>query len=201
MRGAGACCALPSNRHRDAPVPPRPPPPRAALLAALAPLPRAAQAQGATAAGAVAAAAEPDAAARAEILATLDRVTAAMRARDTAALRAEFLPGARLVGMRARASGDTVVQTLTEQEFAAFVARDARPEWTERLWEPEVRVAGTLATVWAAYDFHFGGTFSHCGVDAFHLLRVQGRWRIAGIADTYERSGCPPRPAPEARRP
>ena len=67
----------------------------------------------------------------------------------------------------------------------------------ERAWNPEVRVEGTLATVWAEYDFHFVSTFSHCGVDAVQLLRTGSGWKIVSIADTYQREGCVRREPPQ----
>jgi len=57
----------------------------------------------------------------------------------------------------------------------------------ERIWDPEVRVSGDLASVWAPYDFYIGGAFSHCGEDAFHLVRVAGAWRIAAVSYTIAR--------------
>ena len=133
---------------------------------------------------------------RADIMATLQRLTDGMRTRDTALLRSAFLPGAKLVGMRTRPNGEVIMQSLTEQQFAEFVMRDQRAPWVERLFEPVVTVQGTLATVWAAYDFHFGTTFSHCGVDAFQLLKLADGWKIVSLADTFQREGCAPRPAP-----
>ncbi len=136
---------------------------------------------------------------REEVLAVTQRMVVAMERRDTAALAAVFAPGARLVGMRTRA-GDSVpfFQELTVEQFARFVGRDSlRGPWIERLWEPEVRIEGTLASVWARYDFHFGQRFSHCGVDAFHLLKTRDGWRITALADTYQTEGCPRRPVPQ----
>lgn len=133
---------------------------------------------------------------RADIMATLQRLTDGMRTRDTALLRSAFLPGAKLVGMRTRQNGEVIMQSLTEQQFAEFVMRDQRAPWVERLFEPVVTVQGTLATVWAAYDFHFGTTFSHCGIDAFQLLKLADGWKIVSLADTFQREGCAPRPAP-----
>jgi len=133
---------------------------------------------------------------REDILAVVQRLFDGMRTRDTALMRSAFLPGARLFGMRRRQSGETVVQQITEQQFAEFVARDTRAAWTERAFDAEVRVDGTLATVWAAYDFHFGSEFSHCGVDAVQLLKTPDGWKIVSIADTFQRTDCPARPAP-----
>ena len=88
------------------------------------------------------------------------------------------------------------MQRITAAEFAAFVARDKRAAWTERAFNPQVRVSGTLATVWAEYDFHFGQAFSHCGVDAVQLLKTAQGWRIMSIADTFVREGCEQRSPP-----
>jgi hypothetical protein len=57
---------------------------------------------------------------------------------------------------------------------------------TERGWNPEVRVNGPLAVVWYPYDLYIDGKWSHCGVDAFTLVKVEGRWRIATIAWSAE---------------
>jgi hypothetical protein len=132
-----------------------------------------------------------------DVVATVQKLFDAMRARDTATMRSLFVPDARLFGMRTRQNGETMVQSITADEFASVVARDTRASWIERAFDPEVRVRGTLATVWAEYDFHFGTQFSHCGVDAVQLLKTPDRgWQIVSIADTFERQGCPSRPAP-----
>ena len=132
-----------------------------------------------------------------DAVATVQKLFDAMRTRDTAAMRSLFVPNARLFGMRTRQNGEVVLQSLAADEFASFVARDTRAPWIERAFNPEVRVRGTLATVWAEYDFHFGAQPSHCGVDAVQLLKTPERgWQIASIADTFERQGCPTRPAP-----
>jgi len=44
-----------------------------------------------------------------------------------------------------------------------------------------------IAVVWTPYEFHVNGEFSHCGVDAFSLVRIDGQWKIAGIVYTVER--------------
>jgi hypothetical protein len=50
---------------------------------------------------------------------------------------------------------------------------------------------GDLATVWAPYDFHRNVQFSHCGTDAFDLLRTADGWRLTGGAYTVETESCP----------
>ena len=48
--------------------------------------------------------------------------------------------------------------------------------------EPSYRVA----QVWVPYDLYIGKTWSHCGVDAFTLLKSDGRWRVASLIYTIE---------------
>ena len=130
------------------------------------------------------------------VLATVQRMFDAMRTKDTAAFRDIFAPNATLIGMRTRPNGEQVVQVLTWDRFGTLMAGDTRGPWIERAWSPEVRIRGTLAAVWAEYDFHFGQTPSHCGVDAVQLLKTATGWKIVSIADTYETTGCPTREPP-----
>jgi hypothetical protein len=62
----------------------------------------------------------------------------------------------------------------------------------ERIYQPEVRVDGNLASVWTFYTLHVGDRFSHCGVDAFQLVRTADGWRISQVADTRRRESCDP---------
>jgi hypothetical protein len=62
------------------------------------------------------------------------------------------------------------------------------------MWDPDVRIHGAIAVVWTRYDFWVDGKFSHCGVDAFDLVKTAEGWRIAGGVYTVERTGCPPSP-------
>ena len=76
--------------------------------------------------------------------------------------------------------------------------------YTERGFHPEVRISGPLAMVWLPYDFYLDGKWSHCGVDAFTLLKSEGRWRIATVVWSVEQppacqrhpSGPPPGASP-----
>lgn len=131
---------------------------------------------------------------RAEVLAVVQRLFDAMRAKDTVMMRSVFDSTARLVSVRQRREGGPVVSVLPWQQFAAANARDTRGVWDERIYDPEVRIDATLATVWVSYDFFFSGTFSHCGTDAFTLLKAPGAgWKIMLVADTFQRDGCPTR--------
>jgi hypothetical protein len=48
-----------------------------------------------------------------------------------------------------------------------------------------------IASVWTPYAFYFEGKFSHCGVNSFQLMNVQGKWKITMITDTRRKTDCP----------
>lgn len=60
----------------------------------------------------------------------------------------------------------------------------------EVIWDEKVLVDGSLAQVWTNYAFYNGKKFSHCGVNAFHLTKVDGSWKIFHLAFTRQREGC-----------
>jgi len=130
------------------------------------------------------------AAADSVILATVTRLFDAMRARDTAALRAVFDSGGRLVSAGMTREGSPGLRVTTIDEFVrAIGALTIVPD--ERITDTEVRQDGALATVWTRYAFYADGQFSHCGVDAIQLGRTAAGWRILALADTRRREGCP----------
>jgi hypothetical protein len=130
----------------------------------------------------------PPSPAEAEVIAAVDALFTAMYERDSTALRSLLLPNAWLVA---------VDETGTRpSDVESFIARvSGRDEgFLERMWDPEVRIDGPIATLWTLYDFHRGGEFSHCGTDAAQLAFVDGEWRIQSIIYTIEREGCPESP-------
>lgn len=56
----------------------------------------------------------------------------------------------------------------------------------ERGFRPSVHIAGPLAVVWLPYDLYVNGQWSHCGVDAFTLVKTGAAWRIAVLAWSIE---------------
>ena len=109
----------------------------------------------------------------------------AMKAHDAAGASALFLPGATLISVDS--AGKTSITPF--EKFAERVG-SSRASWLERTWNTKVLVEGSIAMVWADYDFYLDGKFSHCGVDAFQMLKTEGSWKIAGISDSRVTSGC-----------
>jgi Putative lumazine-binding len=127
---------------------------------------------------------------RAAVLATVQKVFDAMRTRDTALLTQAFDSTARLVGVSTRGPSPAVSLTAPSQFGASIAKAPAGDVWNERIFDPEVRIDGTVAQVWAYYTFHRNATFSHCGVDAFMLVKVGATWKITQLSDSRRTQGC-----------
>ncbi len=56
-----------------------------------------------------------------------------------------------------------------------------------KVWDPKILIHKEIAVVWTKYDFHREGKFSHCGVDAFNLIKTPEGWKISGIIYTVEK--------------
>lgn len=52
----------------------------------------------------------------------------------------------------------------------------------ERGFQSVALLSGRLAVVWMPYDLYRDGQWSHCGVDAFTMVRLESGWRIATMA-------------------
>jgi hypothetical protein len=128
------------------------------------------------------------------VLAVVNRLFDAMRAGDSAAVRAVFHPQVQLAtaGMR---QGAPVFGIDSLETFVRAVGTPHPDVWDERLYDTIVHIDGPLAVVWTGYDFYAGTRFSHCGVDAFQLARTAEGWKIVALTDTRRREGCRTQPA------
>jgi hypothetical protein len=119
------------------------------------------------------------------VLAPVQAMFDGMAHRDAAAIRAPLLPGGSLVLMR---DGQPV--RMSFDDFATRVARPGTTRIEERIHDPLIRIDNDLAVVWAPFDFLSDGKVDHCGTDLFNLVRQNGQWLIASVADTG-RKNCP----------
>jgi hypothetical protein len=113
------------------------------------------------------------------VLAPINAMFDAMAKHDAAAFKQPLLPGGSLTLMR---NGKPV--QLTFDAFADAIAKPSKAPIEERIHDPLVRVDNDLAVVWAPFDFLVDGKVDHCGTDLFNLVRVDGKWLIASVADT-----------------
>ena len=147
----------------------------------------------------VAVAATPVATARAQrvdtaatsVIATIDSALRVISRSDFASLATMMLPEATMFAVQ---HADSVRRySATAQSVVATTKITS--VFLERGFAHDVKVSGPLAVAWVPYDFYRDGKWSHCGIDVFTLLRVNGRWMIASLAyTTAQPPVCRPHP-------
>jgi hypothetical protein len=115
---------------------------------------------------------------RAAAVAIADSALVRITRQDFAGLADLMLPEGRTFSARLQSGEIRYNSSTREQQRVAT----SRGRITERGFGPQVFVSGALATVWMPYDLYIDGVWSHCGVDAFTMLKVAGRWQIATMA-------------------
>ncbi len=128
-----------------------------------------------------------------EVLAAVQRFFDTMPARDVEGARSVLDPEGDFVSVRRDETGHRVVRRAPNADYLERLPA-LNETYLERLWNAEVRIHGPIATVWAPYDFYIDDQFSHCGVDAFQLLKTDDGWMITGGIYTVEQEGCPESP-------
>jgi hypothetical protein len=113
------------------------------------------------------------------VLAPVHAMFDGMAARDAAAIKAPWLAGGTLTLMR-----DGKAAQMTVEAFAERVGKPSTVRIEERIHDPLVRIDNDLAVVWAPFDLLVDGKVDHCGTDLFDMVKVDGKWMIASVADT-----------------
>ncbi len=114
----------------------------------------------------------------------------AMRNANAAELKETFADSAILQTIGRNKEGGFYVQNEKVNDFADLIGTIKKDSADERIIFESIKIDGPLASVWAPYRFYYAGKLSHCGVDSFQLVRINGRWKIQYLVDTRRKQGC-----------
>jgi hypothetical protein len=147
---------------------------------------------------------ESDSVASAEVYAAIRGYYAALTSRDWRLLGGRFWPRATITTARS-SPGDSApsVQTLTIEEFVAGAGQLRAEVLGDEALRANIVTYGALADAWVTHHARVGATsqaaVSRYGIDAFHLIKLGGEWRIASLASQPEVPGEPIAPGPARR--
>jgi hypothetical protein len=109
---------------------------------------------------------------------------------DTTIIQKIMANGAKLETVLKSKDGIVSVRSESFAGFYKSVGQAPAGALDERLAAYDVKIDGDLATAWTPYSFYYNGKFSHCGANAFQLVRLAGQWRVWSVIDTRRREGC-----------
>lgn len=124
------------------------------------------------------------------VKAVVNQLFAGMKGADAAKVKDAFADSAILQTIRRKQDGTFFVQNENISGFVDYVSKSKKDSADERVSFETIKIDGPLASVWTPYKFYYAEKFSHCGVNSFQLVRINGRWRIQFLIDTRRRQGC-----------
>lgn len=125
------------------------------------------------------------------VKATINQLFEGMKGADAVKVQGAFADSAVLQTIVTRnREGKTVIRNEQVSAFADFVGKQKAGVADERIQFETIRIDGPLAIVWTPYKFYFNGAFSHCGVNSFQLVRLNGQWKIQYLIDTRRKEPC-----------
>ena len=120
----------------------------------------------------------------------VNRLFEGMMKADAEMLKAAFADSAILQTIATNKEGKVIIRNESVAEFAQGISKLPAGAADERITFDVIRIDGPLAIVWAPYKFYYNGKFTHCGVDSFQLVRVNGQWKIQYLVDTRRKEAC-----------
>lgn len=120
---------------------------------------------------------------------TVNNLFEGMKAGDGAKVKAAFADSALLQTIVVK-EGTVSIRNLQPSAFSDFVSKQKAGAADERIEFGTIRIDDNLASVWTPYKFFYNGKFSHCGVNSFQLIRLNGEWKIQYLIDTRRKDGC-----------
>lgn len=123
------------------------------------------------------------------VLAAMDRYMAAISANDLQAMATMQTTDG--MTYRARATEDGSMEIVARpNSYWVDPSQDDGRTHRERYWSPTVLIRGGVAVVWAPYEYWIDGKTSHCGVDVFDFIKVDGVWIVSNSMWTVEPNAC-----------
>ena len=121
---------------------------------------------------------------------TINSLFDGMRQSDTAMIRSAFAPQGILQTVLKDKEGKVFIQTEPLDSFIAFVGKPHANIYDEKISFDIIKIDGDLALAWTPYRFYVGEKFNHCGVDSYHLVKLNGEWKIQYLIDTRRKQNC-----------
>ena len=119
-----------------------------------------------------------------KIIEVVDRFFQVLEFADPAIAREILMPQGAIFSLRLNSEEKELVTT----DFKAFIESlpNIKDKYKETMSKTKVLVHKGIAVVWTDYEFFINGQKTHHGKDAFSLVKINGKWRIASIVYTVE---------------
>lgn len=123
-----------------------------------------------------------------KVINTIESFFEVFELRDSAKIAPFFAQQVSMVSTHNNKSDSTIITYDDYKLFLKAIGQKDGNKWREDIENFKVSIDESLAQVWCDYKFYFNDKYHHCGVDAFHLVKINGDWKITHLADTRKKS-------------
>lgn len=125
-----------------------------------------------------------------QVQAVIESLFGGMKRGDSALVHRAFSASPTFVSLGRDKQDKLHVRNEELKDFLKAVGTPHSEVWNEEIWGLKISIDKDFAQVWCQYAFYVTDTFSHCGVDAFHLYNDGTNWKIFHLADTRRKEPC-----------
>lgn len=121
-----------------------------------------------------------------EVKRTIESFFTAFHAKDTVKLKSLFIKEAVMHSVSEKNPARFSVENI-QDFFKSIASIPEDVKFEERLLAYKIQIDGSMAQVWAPYEFYINGKLGHTGVNSFHLFKDKTDWKITYCIDTRKR--------------
>lgn len=119
---------------------------------------------------------------------SINKLFLALEKKDTILYNSVVLPAGQIWTVRRQ--NDTLKTSMRYFSADKVVLIKMNRVIEERPLRYDITIHNDIAIAWVPYTLSLSGTFSHCGVDVFTLLKSDQGWKIISLAYSVEPQGC-----------
>ncbi|KRD57561.1 3-methyl-2-oxobutanoate hydroxymethyltransferase [Flavobacterium sp. Root935] len=80
--------------------------------------------------------------------------------------------------------GNKLSDESTKEFYKSIASIPLNMKFQEKILNYNIQIDGTMAHVWASYEFYINDKLSHRGVNTFTLFKEKDIWKIIYLIDT-----------------
>ncbi|NRB52564.1 MAG: nuclear transport factor 2 family protein [Saprospiraceae bacterium] len=121
------------------------------------------------------------------VQATIQHFFDAIEKKDTSLFKSTLDPAGQVWVQNQTKEPMQISNRFLRQDIAML---QGEQQFMEKALHFDIKVHKGMAMAWVAYEFWRNGKFSHCGIDAFTLMKIEENWKIVSLSYSVETSGC-----------
>ena len=83
-----------------------------------------------------------------------------------------------------KSKGNKLSNESAEEFYKSIASIPKTTKFQEKILSYNIQIDGTMAHVWAPYEFYLNDKLSHSGVNTFTLFKEKENWKIVYLIDT-----------------